>query len=414
MTRAAQSHWTGNPYRRPGSPYWSFVYKDADGVVRRRSAKTTDLRIARRMLDEKLREVEQTKNGNFDRFAALRSKPIQELVAEYKQMLEANQSAPRYVKGTIRQIRQFLSFAKVRTLPDLHIADAERFVTSVRAKRSAKTRDHYASALRSFSRWIERTGRWDSDPLRRLAARTSNRDKFRIFKRVSFRFEEAERLVESAWKRYLAERVLGGKQAHPDYGEEVRDRQVLYWFALTTGFRASECGAISWDDLQLDRTLPSVRLDGKFTKNGDDAVVPLQGFVVDALRAMRERRDALHARQGREPVRNAERVFHVPSKIAELVRKDAEFAGLTAERGATAKRVDFHGLRKSCARILVELKVHPKVIQQVLRHSDIRLTMDLYGELGQDDLFRELPGMFPVPRMFAGSGSPPRATEQAS
>lgn len=54
--------------------------------------------------------------------------------------------------------------------------------------------------------------------------------------------------------------------------------------------------------------------------------------------------------------------------------------------------------------VTVELKVHPKVIQQVLRHSDIRLTMDLYGELGQDDLFRELPGMFPVPRMFAASG----------
>ena len=27
--------------------------------------------------------------------------------------------------------------------------------------------------------------------------------------------------------------------------------------------------------------------------------------------------------------------------------------------------------------------------------------MDLYGELGGDDLFRELPGKFPVPRMFA-------------
>jgi hypothetical protein len=45
------------------------------------------------------------------------------------------------------------------------------------------------------------------------------------------------------------------------------------------------------------------------------------------------------------------------------------------------------------------------VIQQVLRHSDIRLTMDLYGELGEDDLFRELPGMFPVPRMFAAQGA---------
>ena len=49
------------------------------------------------------------------------------------------------------------------------------------------------------------------------------------------------------------------------------------------------------------------------------------------------------------------------------------------------------------------MQVHPKIIQQTLRHSDIRLTMDLYGELGEDDLFRELPGKFPVPAMFARS-----------
>ncbi|MEO6597252.1 MAG: tyrosine-type recombinase/integrase [Planctomycetota bacterium] len=98
-------------------------------------------------------------------------------------------------------------------------------------------------------------------------------------------------------------------------------------------------------------------------------------------------------------------VFKLPSKIAEIVRKDAAFAGLIPQRSPTSKRVDFHCLRKSCARILIELNVHPKVIQQTLRHSDIRLTMDLYGELGEDDLFRELPGKFPVPRMFAEDGT---------
>ncbi len=39
------------------------------------------------------------------------------------------------------------------------------------------------------------------------------------------------------------------------------------------------------------------------------------------------------------------------------------------------------------------------------RHSDIRLTMDVYGELGEDDLFREVPGRFPVPRMFAAAAA---------
>ncbi len=78
-------------------------------------------------------------------------------------------------------------------------------------------------------------------------------------------------------------------------------------------------------------------------------------------------------------------------------RSDAQKAGLIPQASLTSKRVDFHCLRKSCADILIEIGVHPKTLQQVLRHSDIRLTMDLYGELGEDDLFRDMANKFPVP-----------------
>ena len=181
----------------------------------------------------------------------------------------------------------------------------------------------------------------------------------------------------------------------------VRDRQVLYWFALTTAFRANECASIRWEDLTLEGQKLAVRLSGNFTKNGDDAHVPLQAFVAEQLEKMRTRRSTAQVRRGAGPVLETDLVFSVPDKIARLVRKDAAFAGLIPQRGPTSRRVDFHALRKSCARILIELGLHPKVIQMVLRHSDIRLTMDLYGELGEDDMFRELPGKFPVPKMFA-------------
>jgi len=108
-------------------------------------------------------------------------------------------------------------------------------------------------------------------------------------------------------------------------------------------------------------------------------------------------------RRGAKPVAETDSVFRLPSKVAEIARKDAAFAGLAPQRSPTSRRVDFYALRKSCARILINLGLHPKVIQQTLRHADIRLTMDLYGEFDEDDLFRELPGKFPVPRAFAGS-----------
>ena len=399
--KSAESAWRGNPYKRPGSPFWSFVFKDASGVVRRRSAKTKDLRIAREQLASKLREVEKQRAGHVDRFAEARTTPIAKFVAEYKAALEASDSSPRYVSGTVRMIRDFFSFAKVGTVAGIHIADAERFVAAIRAKRSATTRDHYAAALRSFGRWLERTGRWERDPFHGLPARTAQRDRHRTFRRVSFRFGEAEKLVEAVWARHEAELAQGGTPMHERYAEAVRDRQVLYWFALTTGFRANECASILWEDVTLDGPKLSVRLAGTFTKNGDDAFVPLQPFVAEALKGLRTRRTTLQMRHGVGPVQETHRVFKLPSKIAEIVRKDAAFAGLIPQRSPTSRRVDFHCLRKSCARILIELQVHPKIIQQVLRHSDIRLTMDLYGELGEDDLFRELPGKFPVPKMYA-------------
>jgi integrase len=411
MKKSAEGHWTGNPYRRPGSPFWSYVFTDEAGVVRRRSAKTRDLRIARERLAEAIREVEKQKTGHIDRYAESRLRPINEFVVDFKAHLEASDCAVRYVRETIRQIREFVAFAKVSTLSTIVVADAERFVASIRAKRSAKTRDHYAGALRTFGRWLERTGRWERDPFHGLPVRTANRDRFRVFKRVSFRFEEAERLVEAAWARYEAEYALGGTPTHDD-GESVRDRQVLYWFGLTTGFRANECASVRWEDLTLDSNKPSVRLAGTFTKNGLDARVPLQPFVVEALKGMRTRRSTAQLRNGVGPVLETDLVFHLPSKIAEIVRKDAAYAALIPQRGPTSKRVDFHCLRKSCARILIELNVHPKVIQQTLRHADIRLTMDLYGELGEDDLFRELPGKFPVPKLFAKRTDDPSGEAQ--
>lgn len=412
MTRSPGEFWTGNPYRRPNSPFWHIVYEDEAGVVRRRSTKTKDLRIAREVLASQLREVEKLKAGLIDRYAESRREPLAELVAAFKEHMQAENYAARYVKGTLRQVREFIQFARASTIPTIALADAERFVALIRATRSPKTRDHYATALRSFGGWLKRTGRWHEDPFQGLASRTATRDKDRVFRRVSFRFEEVERLVEAAWARFEAEKARGGLPTHAEAcdGDSVRDRQVLYWFVATTGFRAKECASLLWEDVTLGGPKLAVRLAGTFTKNGNDANVPLQGFVAEALKQMRQRRSAVRVRRGEPPVAETDPVFHVPDKVARLVRKDAAFAGLIPQRSPTTKRVDFHCLRKSCARILIELGVHPKLIQQVMRHSDIRLTMDLYGELGEDDLFRELPGKFPVPRTFkacAASGVHP-------
>ncbi|HEV2123142.1 MAG TPA: tyrosine-type recombinase/integrase [Chloroflexota bacterium] len=53
------------------------------------------------------------------------------------------------------------------------------------------------------------------------------------------------------------------------------------------------------------------------------------------------------------------------------------------ERAAGVPHISTHGLRHTAASLLVELGVHPKVIQEQLGHESIAITMDLYAHLSE-------------------------------
>ena len=40
-----------------------------------------------------------------------------------------------------------------------------------------------------------------------------------------------------------------------------------------------------------------------------------------------------------------------------------------------------HATRKACASLLVAVDVHPRVAMQILRHSQIAVTMDIYSQV---------------------------------
>ena len=46
--------------------------------------------------------------------------------------------------------------------------------------------------------------------------------------------------------------------------------------------------------------------------------------------------------------------------------------------------------RKACASLLVALDVHPRVAMQILRHSQIAVTMDVYSQVTSDATSRAL------------------------
>ena len=48
--------------------------------------------------------------------------------------------------------------------------------------------------------------------------------------------------------------------------------------------------------------------------------------------------------------------------------------------------IETKGLRKSCGTLLVHLRVHPRIVKAILRHSRISTTLDIYAEALDPDV----------------------------
>lgn len=50
-------------------------------------------------------------------------------------------------------------------------------------------------------------------------------------------------------------------------------------------------------------------------------------------------------------------------------------------RQAELPNIRFHDLRHSAASLLLKLSVHPKIVQELLGHTQISMTMDVYSHV---------------------------------
>lgn len=182
--------------------------------------------------------------------------------------------------------------------------------------------------------------------------------------------------------------------------------EALYVLALTTGMRQGEMLGLRWRSVDLDTATVQVVESMSYV---DRAVVwsdskndrsrrqiSLSAIAVAALRSHR-------ARQAEERLRadaweDNDLVFCSPA--GKPLRKDAivrqSFNRLLKAAGVPL--ITFHQLRHTCATLLLEKGIHPKVVSDMLGHSSIAMTLDLYSHViksmhdiaasAMDDLFQ--------------------------
>lgn len=181
-----------------------------------------------------------------------------------------------------------------------------------------------------------------------------------------------------------------------DAAREAEDRfEALYVTAVFTGMRPGELLALRWADLVLDG--PSDRFEArvrrslskddhgrrvfKRTKTEKGRSVSLMPEVVEALRAHR-RRQAEERLLYSGLWKDQDLVF--PNKTGSPMDWDnitaRNYKPLRAEAGLP-ETTRFYDLRHTFATLMLEQGENPKVVQEILGHSQITHTMDTYSHV---------------------------------
>ncbi len=166
--------------------------------------------------------------------------------------------------------------------------------------------------------------------------------------------------------------------------------EALYHLAVTTGLRQGELLALRWSDLdwgagrlQVQRQVQRIPRQGLVFNEPKSAagrrVVALGSAMLEKLREHRERQEQERLFAG-ERWQEHDLIFPTaigtPKGAGDL---RAEFKRLLQKAGLPDVR--FHDLRHTAATLMLQHGVHPKVAQERLGHSSIRLTLDTYSHV---------------------------------
>jgi integrase len=238
-----------------------------------------------------------------------------------------------------------------------------------------RTRNAYVQTIKQFCIWMVREGRATQSPAIGFTGMNAKGDRRHV--RRAFSVDEIRHLLAAA------------ETGKPWRGVPGPERAMIYRLAVETGLRAGEIAAITRQCFKLDDTPPTVELSAEFTKNRQYAIIELRPDTAVVLKAFLA---------GKMPMAAA---FNMPSTsiTARMLRADlasarAKYLGAAATAAERTEREqsgfclyaddqgrvgDFHSLRHTCGTWLAASGAHPKVIQSIMRHSTITLTMDTYG-----------------------------------
>jgi integrase len=172
---------------------------------------------------------------------------------------------------------------------------------------------------------------------------------------------------------------------------------------LSMGLRRGEILGLKWEDIDLDLGELTIRralqrsggrlVDGEKSKlrfiepksERSRRKMPVPDFVLRLLRAQRAHQAQDRLRAGSDWA-DQDLVFcsrkgtpFEPRRLDSVFKRMLNVVGLP-------QTIRLHDLRHFAASLLIHQGVHPRVVQEILGHSDIGLTMNTYGHVIPDSV----------------------------
>jgi integrase len=185
--------------------------------------------------------------------------------------------------------------------------------------------------------------------------------------------------------------ILTPKQAFDVLMHLQEPERTLTLLASATGLRISECLGLQWHDVNFEQSQIHVRRTwtcgqvGVPKSKASHAPVPLHPLLAEFMQAWKntssfsQPRDWVFASfkcKGKQP--------RVANMLVESHLRPAAVKAGVLVKGEKV-RFGFHNLRHSLASFLVRTNTDPKSVQALLRHSDVKTTLQLYAHSISED-----------------------------
>jgi integrase len=318
---------------------WYVAWRDV-GTIKRRVA-FTDKEASRQLLSRMMAEQARGVMGLTDPFAKHKAAPIKTHLDDYLNELTAVGRDAVYVGNVRLRLTKLFAACEWSKLGDVSADSFERW-RQKQVKKGPVTLNQYLQAARTFLNWCVKVDRLAGNPLARIQKVDPTADIRR--ERRALTLDEIGRLLKAA----------------------PADHAIVYRFILATGLRRAEAKALTWGDVHSAAIPPYIQLRASTTKGGREATLPLRSDVAAELSAKRGTST------------DADRVF--PSLPSMKQHKAYLTAARIPFKDSASRRADFHSLRHTFGTLLSKSGVAPRVAQELMRHSDIKLTMKTYTD----------------------------------